>query len=167
MLKLISENYDLVNIPMPRIITVPTRPEHIRELNKNLREGDRNEIESYGFSAAKGLWKSYKNGLMNQTAVVDGKVAACWGVGGTYMGSVAAPWLLTSYVVHDISPLQFARIYQKEVHKMLKMFPKLENYVLASYNEAVRLLQIVGFEIGEPEQLGNGIYRKFSMKAKV
>lgn len=149
----------------PEIVIVPTLPEHIRELRETIRDGDRAEIESFGFSCAKGLWRSYKNGMFNQTALIEGKVVAVWGCGGSYLGETGQPWLMTSYEVYRISPLRFARIYQREVYKMLEMFPYLVNFVAADYPEAIRLLRIVGFEIGAPEKVGKGMYRKFEMRA--
>jgi len=65
------------------------------------------------------------------------------------LGQVGTPWLLTSDAVKNISPLKFTRIYQQEVGKMKRLFPVLENYVDAEYNGAIRLLKIVGFELGE------------------
>ncbi len=144
---------------------VPTTAAHIRELQRTLRDADRKEIEIYGFSSAKGLWRSYKEGLMNKTALFDGKVAAIWGCAGTYMGTTGQPWLLTSYEIEKISPLLFARLYQKEVYKMLELFPHLVNFVAADYEKAVRLLSIIGFKIGEIEKVGQGMYRKFEMRA--
>jgi hypothetical protein len=152
--------------PSPDILIVPAEAQHIREIRDTLREGDRREIEAFGFSCAKGLWRSYRKGLMNRTALIDGRVAAIWGCGGSYLGSIGQPWLMTSQDVRKISPLlKFARIYQREVYRMLEMFPVLMNYVAADYIEAVRLLGIVGFTLGEPEKLGNGLYRKFEMRA--
>lgn len=145
------------------VTVVPTISAHIRELNNTIRESDRKEIESFGFSCAKGLWLSYKKGLMNKTALIDGKVAAIWGCGGVYMGSIGTPWLLTSKEVKKISPLKFARIYQREVYEMLRLFPTLVNYVDSDYHEAIRLLEIIGFTVGEPEQQGNGMFRRFSI----
>lgn len=149
----------------PQVEIVPTTAAHIRELQKSLRENDRREIEGYGFSSAQGLWKSYRFGLMNKTGLIEGKVGACWGVGGSFLGDLGAPWLMTSYEVEKISPLRFAKIYQNEVFNMLSVFPKLVNFVLADYEKAVRLLSIVGFTLGDPEPIGNSIYRKFEMKA--
>lgn len=166
MVQLVSMSQNVPFTEPADIMVVPTTAEHIRKLAKTIRENDRREIEAYGFSCEKGLWHSFKKGLMNKTAFIDGEVAACWGVAGTYMGETAMPWLLTGNAVYKISPLKFTRIYQKEVYKMLELFPILSNYVLADYDEAVRLLSIIGFEIGEPEKQGNGMYRKFTMKAK-
>lgn len=152
--------------PRPEVIIVPTTAAHIRELNETIRAKDRAEIENYGWTAGKGLWRSYKAGLGNQTALLDGQVAACWGVAGAYLGGQGAPWLLTSDAVYKISALRFARVYQRELYNMLKLFPYLLNWVHADYEEAIRLLSIVGFTIGEPEKLGNGMYRKFEMRRR-
>ncbi len=161
-LRLILANDNEV-APKPKVEIVPTTSAHIRELSRNLREKDRKEIENYGFSANKGLWYGFRRGLNNKTAFVDGELAACWGCAGEYLGEIGQPWLLTTNAVYKISPLRFARIYQLEVKEMLGLFPNLVNYVLNSYDEAIRLLQIVGFTVGEPETIGHGMYRKFSI----
>jgi len=145
------------------VVIVPTTPFHICELANTMREKDKQEMENYGVHPSEGLWYSYKNGLGNMTAIIDGEVAAIWGVGGSYLGDVGSPWLLTSSAIHKISPLRFARYYQKEVLKMLDIFERLENYVDSSYEGAVRLLSIVGFTIGESEKIGNGLFSKFSL----
>lgn len=149
---------------MTEIELVKATAEHVRELKETIRAQDRHEIESFGFSCARGLWRSFKRGLFSKTALVDGKVGAMWGCGGTLLGSTGQPWLLTSNEVYKVSPVRFARIYRYEVGEMLEEFPKLENYVSASYHESVRLLKICGFTVGEPEKFGNGIFRKFTLE---
>lgn len=144
---------------------VQTTSEHIHILARTIREDDKKEIEAYGFSCMKGLWRSYKNGTIDNTVLVDGKVAACFGCGGSFLGMTGRPWFLTSYEVDRISPITFYRIYKSEVGKMLDLFPILCNYVWADHVKAVRLLSLVGFSIGEPEKFGNGIFRKFEMRA--
>lgn len=150
----------------PEIVILPATRDHVLQLIDTIREDDKKEIESYGFSYARGIWKSYRHGLKNTTGLINGKVGAIWGVGGDYIGEVGQPWLLTSSEVHNISPLKFARIYQKEVKKMLELFPILVNYVANEYTEAIRLLDIVGFTIGEPRPMGKkgALYRKFEMR---
>lgn len=145
------------------ITVMPTVALHVRELLQTMRDADRREIESYGFTCSHGLWRSYKNSLYKQTAFVEDKVAAIWGVSGVFMGEVGTPWLLTSGEVKKISPLRFARIYQNEVDHMLTLFPKLVNYVASDYGEAIRLLDIIGFILHEPQKYGNGVFRRFEM----
>lgn len=152
---------------LPELVIVPTTAAHIRELKDTIREKDRIEVEKIWFTCQKGLWKSYKNGMMNQTALVNGKVAACWGVCGTYLSDIGAPWLLTSYKAEEISPLRFAKIYQREVYRMLEIFPRLESYVDSSYLAAVRLLSIIGFTVDEPENTRNGLFSKYHMERHI
>ncbi len=151
----------------PLITIMPTLPWHLRELAANLRVEDENEIVAFGFTPSQALWRSYKASLFRKTALIDGKVAAAWGICGKFMGETGAPWLLTTSEVKKVSPLKFTRIYQQEVKEMLKLFPKLENYTIASYTAAIRLLDIVGFKLDEPEPMGgnNALYRKFSKVA--
>lgn len=154
------------NLYQPTIEIVSATAVHIRELMDTLREADRLEIESFGLSANKGLWLSYRRGLYNKCALVNGKVAAVWGLCGTHLGYTGQPWLLTSNEVYKISPLKFAKIYQKEVYKMLELFPLLENYVAVEYEKAIRMLSIVGFDIGEPEKWGKGMFKRFTMERR-
>ena len=149
------------------IVVIPSTPDHVRELALCLREGDRRENEVYGFPSNKVLWRSFKGSLMRKTAFVDGDIAAMWGCGGVPMGTIGQPFLMTSDACERISPLRFARIYQREVHKMLQIFPRLVNYCDAEYHKAMRLLDIIGFKIGEPEPFGmNGAkFCKFEMTA--
>ena len=137
----------------------------VNALRANLREEDLAECLGFGVSIQKALWISYKGSLVRKTAYVDGELAACWGVGGVFLGRVGNPWLLTTPAAKNISPLRFARIYQMEVMAMLKMFSRLENFVDARYDAAIRLLEIIGFTVEEPEKLGNGVYRRFWIEA--
>lgn len=151
---------------MVEVHIVDTTPEHVREIAKSLRPEDRQEIEAFGFPTNKALWRSYKSSILRKTALIDGKVAAIWGVGGTPLGNgEGCPWLMTSPLVEKVSPLRFARVYQEEVLKMLEIFPHLVNYVDSQYTKAIRLLDIIGFRIGEPEPVGpkGGLFRKFEI----
>lgn len=144
---------------------IPTERRHLWELAENLRENDEKEIMGFGFSNRRVLWQSYRQSIFSRTALIDGKVAAIWGVGGVLMGDTGRPWLLTSPESLKVSPLRFARIYRREVQKMLKLFPNLENFVDSTYNQAVRLLEIVGFKLDEPQPIGKtgAMFRRFKM----
>lgn len=139
---------------MTEIYIAKTTADHVRELRETIRPADRQEIESFGYTCGKALWRSFKRSLTCKTALLDGKVAAIWGCGGTVLGSTGQPWLLTSDEVYKISPLKFARIYKYEVWEMLQEFESLENYCYAEYESALKLLKICGFNIGEPQSIG-------------
>lgn len=147
-----------------KIRIVPTRSQDIRDIAEKLRHEDLQEMLAMGYPH-RILWRSYKHSFMTKTAFIDGDIAAIWGVGGSPLGGEGKPWLVTTEVVNKVSPLAFARIYQDEVIRMINIFPRLANYVDASYTKAIRLLDIVGFSLGEPEPMGkNGeMFIKFEM----
>lgn len=146
---------------------VPSNISHAYELSRTLRDQDRQEITCFGRDPKSSIRYAYKTALVNKTALVDGKVAAMWGVGGTILGYTGIPWLLTSNLVEKY-PLFFTSLYRKEVKEMLGRFSRLENFVLASYDKSVRLLSISGFNLDEPTPVGpNGVpYRRFWIERK-
>ena len=117
-------------------------------------------------SRGKALRHNYYTALWNKTALIDGKVAAVWGLGGSALGYTGMPWLLTAPLVESYA-LSCVRLYRQEVGLMLQSFPRLENYVLASYEKSVRLLALSGFRLDEPKPAGphNVPYRRFWMEA--
>lgn len=147
----------------PEILIVDAQPSHVAFLRQNLRQDDANEILRLGVSIEKALWRSYRNSVYRKSIFVNGRIAAMCGVYGSMLSDSGIVWLLTSNEVYRVSPLKFTRIYQEHVEEMLKVFDKLENYVDNEYTSAIRMLDIVGFNIGEPEPLGSmqKLYRKF------
>lgn len=145
------------------IVIEEAKPWHVSVLKANLREEDKREVLGLGVSIQYSLWYGYKHSVYRRTALIDGNPVAMFGAQGTLLGSSAQIWLLTSPDVYKVSPLRFARIYQDEVHKMLKIFPLLENSVDVRYDAAIRLLDITGFNIGDPEPMGidGAMYRHF------
>ena len=144
---------------------VPSTLEHIKELALNLRQADRQEALALGLDPAKATYFAYRSGLWRRTALIDNQVAAIWGVAGTPMGLIGQPFLITSPVCEAISPVKFARIYKQEVEVMKQLFPVLENYVDASYEGAVRMLRIAGFQLIGPDKVPpfNQYFYKFRM----
>jgi hypothetical protein len=150
----------------PSYIIVDSEPRHAALLARALRDNDRAEIEAAGVTGKKAVWRSYKNSLLCKTAFVDGEIAAMWGLGGTILATKGSPWLLTTRAIEKV-PMDFAREARKAVREMLEIKPVLQNYVLASYHKAVRLLQIIGFTMSEPFPFGPKRieFRRFEMRA--
>lgn len=146
----------------PVIDIVPMEKKHVFMLCQRIREADVSEIQAIGFTPYKAILKSYRYSLVPKTAFIDGNIAACWGVCGSPLHEIGQPWLMTTDQVYKISPLKFAKIYQREVRRMLRIFSKLENYVDSKYPSAVRLLDIIGFTIEPAEPYLNGaMFHKF------
>lgn len=136
------------------------------ELGRSMRQEDKNEAIAQGIDdPTEGLYYSYTHSIYRKTALIDGKVAAMWGVAGDLFGYTGRPYFITGEEVYKISPLQFSRIYRQEAQAMRQFFPVLENYVDASYKGAVRMLEIAGFDLSGPHFLGpnESLFYKFSM----
>lgn len=147
---------------------IPSTSAHVRELSLSLREKDKQEARAAGLIPHKALFYSYKNAFLRRTCLIDGRVAAMFGVVGSPLGIVGQPYLVTGSLVETLSPLVFSRMYIKEVRVMKKYFSLLENYVDADYGEAVRLLKIAGFTLSDVIHTNHGFrFRKFSMKGLV
>lgn len=138
-------------------------PVHTRQLTKTLRDNDKLEAIRAGLDVNKAVWDSYHPALYRKTALIDGRVAAMWGVRGTPLGITGVPYLITGTEVQKVSPLRFAKIYIQEVQHMKKLFPVLENYVDAGYTGAVRMLLLAGFTLKGPVLLNDHLFFKFTM----
>lgn len=153
-----------------RVLVCDTAAHHVGELSSELRVKDRMEILGLGFGVKKALWRAYKSSVFCRTAFVDGEIAAMWGLclnwrpGLSLLGNLGVPWLHTSVKVEEM-PVAFVKAAKREVAAMKALRPQLENFVLADYAEAVKLLKILGFSIDDPAPVGvNGVhYCRFHM----
>lgn len=132
---------------------LPTTQEHIFELRDNLRDEDKKEIARFGVSDHEALWASWQDSIICKTAIVEGKVAGIWGISGCLWEGVGRPWILTAPIC-DKYPIHFALLYRQEMREMLRIFPVLENYVDAAYHKSLKLLEIMGFTLYNPERYG-------------
>lgn len=151
----------------PNIVVVPSTMAHASAMANNIRKKDKLEAERMGLDARRGLFYAYRTAVWRRTALVDDKVAAMWGVRGMTLSGVGEPYLITTPVVETVSPVRFARVYRNEVNQMKQLFPILENYVDANYDEAVKMLRIAGFQISDtPVKIGphDSSFLKFSIR---
>jgi hypothetical protein len=153
---------------MPCIEIIPAVADHVRALGISMRAADQAEIRGFGLVPHRTLWVSYRHSLMRRTALVDGEVAAMWGVTGAPLGRAGRPWLLTGPACDRVSPIRFARIYRDEAVSMLGLFPALENIVDSSYYGAVRMLCLAGFTVHDPVPMGvdGKCYSRFEMRVR-
>lgn len=151
---------------MPAIMITEATPRHVRLLGHRLRLADAREMTCLGLIPHRVLWHSYRLALLRKTALVDGDVAAMWGVAGSPLGLVGRPWLLTAPEAELVSSHAFVRIYRREVRQMLDLFPVLVGQVDATYREAVRLLDLSGFTVGPTTPFGphGAMFRTYRME---
>ncbi len=133
-------------------------------LARNLRDGDRLEVASLGVTPAMGLRKSFRNAVVRRTAIIDGEIAAMWGVGGSAVGNTGYPWLMTAPAVERI-PVLFLRVARSELGRMRRRFHRLEGLVAAEYTMACRFLEVLGFMLGPVTEIGprSAKFRTFMM----
>lgn len=154
---------------MANIEIIPAMPQHVLELRSTLREADICEVMRFGLPLRKAMYRSFKNSIFSRVALVDGKIAALWGLSGILLGETGHPWLLTGTQSEAVSPLTFARIYKREVEEMITHFPVLTNWVDAGYNKSVRLLEMIGFTLDDPMPIhglkSDALFRKFWLRS--
>jgi hypothetical protein len=136
---------------------------HVDHLCDTLRPLDREEMAAQGKGPRAILRASVMGSLWCRTYLYDGEVAAMMGLGGVAMDDLGRPWLLTSPVIEAIAVWPVIFEARKAVALMLSMKRRLENYVLAKYEAAVRLLRILGFSLDEPLPFGprGVLFRRF------
>lgn len=142
---------------------LPATPTHADHLRENLRAGDRIEVTCLGATPAEALRASLAGSIFARTAILDGRIAAMWGVGGSPLGGVGEPWLLTTPEVERV-PVKMVRTARAEVGAMLGLFPELVNYVHAEYRQACRFLEVVGFRLGPAFPFMGSRWHEFRME---
>jgi|SRR5215471_10905680 len=121
----------------------------IGRLCGTLRYDDLMEITCFGARPFVVIRKCYKQSHYKRTALVEGRIAAMWGLGGVMLGSKGEPWLLTAPAI-ERAPISFVREARVEVARLCSMSRHLEGFCAASYSRAHRLLRILGFTVSEP-----------------
>ena len=101
-----------------------------------------------------------------RTALVDGDVAAMWGVCDHVLHDTGEPWLLTARAAGRV-PFAFLRIARQELAAMLALKSRLEGYVAADNAKALRLLEALGFHLDLPVPFGprRALFQRFRIEA--
>lgn len=133
---------------------IPATLAHGYELARNLRAEDRAEVSAAG-DPRHLIRHSIRRSFVKRTALVDGRVAAMWGMGGTVVSNEGDIWLLTTAAV-ELAPVRFIRQARAEIEHMLTVRSRLSGTVAVSYGRAVRLLEVLGFTIEPPTLTGRG-----------
>lgn len=141
------------------ITMLPATEEDACELAPLLRAEDRDEVLALGLDPVDGLLQSVAGAHEAWTYRTDGRIICMAGVGPlSLIGATGVPWLLGS----DLVPAHrraFLVETRRAVARWLTFFPLLSNVVDARYDAAIRWLRWLGFTIGEPFPLGQGLFR--------
>lgn len=150
---------------MNEITILPTTVEHIRMLVADLRDDDLREIDKWGVTPFKGIWRAYRNSKECNSCFIGNRIMAIGGLNGSVLGFVGNPWLMTSTLV-DEYPLVFASLYRKELKKMLNQYHVLETFVDSCYAKSIKLMTIIGFKKREFVPTKNGILLRMEMASQ-
>jgi len=147
----------------------PTLPHHLYDLAANLRPLDVAEILGSGNGVKRSLWRAYRNSVLCKCAIIEGDVAAIWGLclnmrpGLSLLSDLVVPWLHTTAAVEKL-PLSFVKVAKTELAAMLALRPRLENHVAAEYAQAIKFLRLIGFTVEPPASGVTGmLYCRFHL----
>lgn len=127
---------------------VPCKVEHIGQLQRTLRQEDREELTlASGLPAEMSLTLSFM-GAKKSFAVLDGKTVLCvFGVTPhLFLKDVGIPWMICSKEFDGISR-QFARECRTHIRSLFTDFRILKNRVYAGNKKALRWLQWCGARV--------------------
>ncbi len=140
-------------IPMPDVRIVPAERGHVIAMALRLRHEDRAELEAAGFTPTRALWRAWRISAYARTGLVDGEIAAMWGLDSKGLSNIGKPWFLTAPACERV-PMTMVRRGREEVALMLTMCPRLTGFVDSRYRRAVRFLGMIGFALGAPFPFG-------------
>lgn len=151
-----------------RYVIEPANFRHLNELAASLRELDRDEILAVGVSVKRAIWRGFRNSILCRAAIIDGEVAAVWGLcvalgdGISPLSDVGVPWLHTSAAA-EAMPRLFVLHAKAEVAAMRAIRPRLASYVAANYVQAVRFIAMLGFTVEQAQPVGvnRTMFRRF------
>lgn len=149
----------------PCAVTVrPSELSDVYALAANLREGDRDEVEGLGLDVRVGIRNSFRHAILRKTYLVDGEIAAMSGLCGSMLGDIGEPYLMTGPAAERM-PVAFLKHAKAAVAEMMQHKLRLEGHVAANYTKACRLLEVLGFTLGEPLPVGPkaALFRKYTM----
>lgn len=130
------------------ITTIDTIASHLGEMAKSMQKQTSDIARKMGCDPKKLLWQSYRRSFLCKSVFINGKIAAIFGISGVLYGETGQPWLIMSDEVNDY-PFKVAFIYKKELEKFQDMFPVLEDYVDESNEKAIRMLELMKFNVSK------------------
>jgi hypothetical protein len=138
---------------------LPSTASHLVELARNLRREDREVIALVG-QPQDVVRFNYQASFLSRTALLDGEVAAIWGLAAV-APQVANLWLLTTPLIEHVSFPALVRLARREVDQMLRHRRRIIGIVATSHREAILLLEVLGFTIGSPTMINGAWFRHY------
>lgn len=147
---------------------VPCSLAHLRELARTMRDDDRAEIMMAGYVPRHlliGLWRRTAEPRCALILHDDRwQVAAAWGDTAQLLADDGSMWFFTAPVIEKL-PLAFFREARRDIAERLVTRDALVADVAASYAKAIRFFTMLGFSVGAPRCVGQGMYRRMRIGA--
>ena len=139
-----------------------------KELEQNMREIDRREIEGMGFSTMQGAEVSICDTAPVYVArAKSGELICCWGL-QILMGKEKNTYLIWALATDELKKHQkeFVKESKAILERWMELYGCLENTVATFNRRAIRWLKWLGAEFSEPYKIGNTEYVNFKLKRK-
>ena len=144
------------------------RGRDIKAMRGKLRREDVIEIQRRtGRDPYTVLVYSYRHSQISYVGLINGAIACAWGVAQeSILAEEAVIWLLSTPVM-AVAPVAVARRTRQELAKLLRVYPRLGNYVDSEYKLCVRWLRWLGFTVEPPQPTGvrGEMFSRFYMDA--
>lgn len=141
-------------------------PCHIELVASHAREMDVKELWAAAcMTPSETLWRAYKESRACWTGLYDSIPVCMFGVTpGDEMAGVGIPWMVGTEHIDNIAYI-FLKHCKPVVGEMLKIYPRLLNYVDDRNRPAKMWLKWLGFKLETPQPFGPfGIpFRRFTM----
>lgn len=139
----------------PNIEMVDATTAHLDELALNMRDSDVREVMAMSDRGIRTtLQLSFDMSSRVESCLIDGRVAAVWGI-APIDGEVGVPWMLGTPLI-DLHPKVLISESKRQLRLMLNEFNHLQQWVDIRNEASVRWLRRLGFLFGDPQPIGLG-----------
>lgn len=134
---------------------VPATPAHARELARNMRPEEIQEVQaSHGMGPLGTLLECVRDSKESYAAIHDDQVVAMFGVYQPIsLTTLGVPWLLTSNYLAT-HPKHLLRWTKAAVAYLLEHYDRLVNVVDYRYKASLRWAEWAGFTVHPPHPVG-------------
>lgn len=150
---------------------LPASLEHFQELAHTMREADVAEVwAGWHKSPLEAIETSVTFSPEAFTGLADGRVVCMFGVAKPFLiggENIGAPWLLGAEELPDHARA-FLRLNKRYIEAVRQDFSRLENYVAADNETAIRWLGWLGFTLEDPKPHGvdQELFCRFTMEGE-
>jgi hypothetical protein len=129
---------------MTEVRFVEGQPHHCGQMARALRHEYRDIFAAIGLNAHRELRAEFDRSYFRRTALVDGRVAAMWGVSGTKLSSTGYAWLALSQEATK-HRVEIVRRTRRELDDIMQSKVVIQARILPGDETARRFARFLGF----------------------